>query len=312
MKTRLTKLLGIEYPIIQGGMAWVADGHLAGAVSKGGGLGLIAAANAPVEWVREQIRIVRSITDKPFGVNIMLMSPTSPEIVQLVIDERVPVVTTGAGNPIPYIPRLKEAGAIVMPVIPSCALAQRVERGGADAVIAEGGEAGGHIGEINTMALTPQVVDSVSIPVVAAGGVADGRGLAAVLMLGASGAQVGTRFICADECTAHLNFKEKVIAARDTDTAVCGRPTGHPVRVLKNKLARQYRDAEDEHVSKEELEKMGEGKLRCAVVDGDVEYGSVMAGQVAGLVKKIQPAAEILRELVDEADALLGGGWQHG
>ncbi len=312
MKTRITQLLGIEYPIVQGGMAWVANGHLAAAVSAGGGLGLIGAANAPVEWVRAQIRLVRSVTDKPFGVNIMLMSPTAPDIAKLVIEENVPVVTTGAGNPSPFIPMWKEAGIKVIPVVPTSALAVRMQRAGADALVAEGSEAGGHIGELNTMALTPQIVDAVNIPVIAAGGIADGRGLAAALVLGASGVQVGTRFICSTECTAHANFKQKILDAKDSDTRVTGRPTGHPVRVLRNRLARQFQDAEAAGATPEQLEAMGEGKLRAAVVDGDVEFGSVMAGQSAGLVHRIMPAAEIIREMVLQAEEIFSGGIAHG
>ena len=310
MKTRITDLLGIEFPILQGGMAWVADGHLAAAVSAGGGLGIIGAATAPKEWVREQIRLVRSKTDKPFGVNIMLMSPTAKDIAELMIEEKVPVVTTGAGNPSPFIPAWKEAGIRVIPVVPSTALAVRMERMGADAVVAEGGESGGHVGELSTMALLPQVVDAVQIPVIGAGGIADGRGFAAVLMLGASAVQVGTRFVCCTECTAHEQYKQKIVGAKDSDSRVTGRPTGHPVRVLRNRLARQFQDLESSGASVEEIEKLGEGKLRAAVVDGDVEYGSVMAGQIAGMICDIRPAADILRGMNADAEALLAGGWK--
>lgn len=310
MKTRVTELLGIEYPILQGGMAWVADGALAAAVSAGGGLGLIGAANAPIEWVRDQIRLVRAQTDRPFGVNIMLMSPTAAEVAELVVKEKVPVVTTGAGNPGPYIEGWKAAGIVVIPVVPSTSLAIRMQRSGADAVVAEGGEAGGHIGELTTMALVPQVADALDIPVIAAGGVADGRGMAAALLLGASAVQVGTRFVCCAECTAHERYKQKIIDAKDSDTQVSGRPTGHPVRVLRNRLSRQYRELEAAHATPEELEKLGEGRLRAAVVDGDVEYGSVMAGQIAGLIHDIRPAADILRDMNAQAEALLSGGWK--
>ena len=301
MKTSITKLLGIEYPIIQGGMAWVAEYHLAAAVSEAGGLGLIGAANAPAEWVREQIQKVKELTKKPFGVNIMLMSPYADEIAQVIVEEKVPVVTTGAGNPGKYMERFHEAGITVIPVIPSVALAKRMEKLGADAVVAEGMEAGGHIGKLTTMALVRQVADAVSIPVIGAGGVADGRGMAAVLMLGAEAVQVGTRFAVAKESNAHQNFKDKILKAKDIDTVISASVVGHPVRTIKNKLATEYNQAEKDFLAgkktQEEIEELGEGALRNAVVDGDVEYGSVMAGQIAGLVRKEETCAEILEDL---------------
>ena len=288
MKSRITELLGIKYPIFQGGMAWVADGDLAGAVSNAGGLGIIGGGNAPKEVVKANIDRVKQITDKPFGVNIMLLSPFADDIVDLVIEEGVKVVTTGAGNP-------------VIPVIPSVALAKRMEKLGADAVVAEGMEAGGHIGKLTTMALVRQVADAVSIPVIGAGGVADGRGMAAVLMLGAEAVQVGTRFAVAKESNAHQNFKDKILKAKDIDTVTSASVVGHPVRAIKNKLATEYNQAEKDFLAgkktQEEIEELGAGALRNAVVDGDVEYGSVMAGQIAGLVRKEETCAEILEDL---------------
>ena len=301
MKTEVTELLGIEYPIIQGGMAWVAEYHLAAAVSAAGGLGLIGAASAPADWVRQQVREVKKLTDKPFGVNIMLMSPYADEIAQVIVEEKVPVVTTGAGNPGKYMERFHEAGITVIPVIPSVALAKRMEKLGADAVVAEGMEAGGHIGKLTTMALVRQVADAVSIPVIGAGGVADGRGMAAVLMLGAEAVQVGTRFAVAKESNAHQNFKDKILKAKDIDTVISASVVGHPVRTIKNKLATEYNQAEKDFLAgkktQEEIEELGAGALRNAVVDGDVEYGSVMAGQIAGLVRKEETCAEILEDL---------------
>lgn len=308
IKTAITKLLGIEYPVFQGGMAWVADASLASAVSQGGGLGIIAAGNAPADWVREQVLKTRERTDKPFGVNIMLLSPYVQEVAQMVAEEKVPVVTTGAGNPGPYMEQWKQAGIHVIPVVPSVALAKRMERYGADAVIAEGGESGGHIGELNTMALVPQVVDAVHIPVIAAGGIADGRGMAAAFMLGAKGIQVGTRFLVAEECTIHPNYKKKVLDAGDTGTMVTGRVTGHPVRVLKNKLARRFKELEASGASASEVEALGADTLRKAVQLGDEAEGSFMAGECAGLVKKEQPAAEIILDIINEAEALLKKG----
>ena len=286
MKTEITELLGIKYPIIQGGMAWVADFHLAAAVSNAGGLGIIGAGGAPAQWVREQILEAKKLTDKPFGVNIMLMNPEADEIAKILIEEGVKVVTTGAGNPAKYIKDWKTAGIKVIPVIASCALARMMEKCGVDAVIAEGSEAGGHIGEITTMSLVPQVVDAVNIPVIAAGGIADGRGIAAAFMLGAKAVQMGTQFVATKECTVHQNYKDKIIKAKDIDSKVTGRTTGHPVRVLRNKMSNEYIKRENQGASFEELELLTLGGLKKAVVEGDVVDGSVMAGQIAGLVKK--------------------------
>lgn len=305
MKTKITELLGIEYPIIQGGMAWVAEYHLAAAVSEAGGLGIIGAGGAPASFVREQIQKVKEITDKPFGVNIMLMNPEADQIAQAVVDEGVKVVTTGAGNPGKYMAMWKEADIKVIPVVASAALAKMMERAGADAVVAEGMESGGHIGEATTMTLVPQVVDAVKIPVIAAGGIADGRGFAAAMMLGAQAVQMGTRFIVARESIVHDNYKQKVIAAKDIDTAVTGRSTGHPIRCIRNKTTREYLKLEKEGASFEELEKLTLGGLRKAVVEGDVIEGSVMAGQIAGLVKKEQTCAEMIQEIMTQAEKLL-------
>lgn len=305
METRITELLGIKYPIIQGGMAWVAEYHLAAAVSEAGGLGIIGAGGAPASFVREQIQKVKEITNKPFGVNIMLMNPEADQIAQVAVDEGVKVVTTGAGNPGKYMAMWKEAGIKVIPVVASAALAKMMERAGADAVVAEGMESGGHIGEATTMTLVPQVVDAVSIPVIAAGGIADGRGFAAAMMLGAQAVQMGTRFIVARESIVHDNYKQKVIAAKDIDTAVTGRSTGHPIRCIRNKTTREYLKLEKEGASFEELEKLTLGGLRKAVVEGDVIEGSVMAGQIAGLVKKEQTCAEMIQEIMAQAEELL-------
>lgn len=305
METALTKLLGIKVPVIQGGMAWVAEHKLAAAVSNAGGLGIIAAANAPYEYVRDEIRKAKELTDKPFGVNIMLLSPYAEQIAQLVVEEKVPVVTTGAGNPGPYMKQWKEAGIKVMPVVASVALAKLMQRAGADGVIAEGCESGGHIGETTTMALVPQVVDAVSVPVVAAGGIGDGRGIAAAMMLGACGVQMGTRFLVAEECVIHENYKDRIIKASDIDTAVTGRSTGHPVRQLRNKMTREYLKKEQEGCSFEELEQMTLGSLRKAVQDGDADYGSMMSGQIAGLVKKQQTCREMLDELMAETEQVM-------
>ncbi len=300
----ICELLGIEYPIIQGAMAWIADASLASAVSNAGGLGIIASGNAEAEWVRSEIRKTKELTDKPFGVNVMLLNPHADAIMDVICEEGVPVVTTGAGNPGKYIPKLKEHGIKVIPVVASVALAIRVERVGADAVIAEGQEGGGHIGEATTMALVPQVVDAVKIPVVAAGGIADGRGIAAAYMLGARGVQVGTRFLVAKECTVSQNYKDMVLKAKDTDTVATGRSTGHPVRVLKNKLARDILSLEKKNVDLSEIEKLGTGALRAAVKDGDVVNGSVMSGQIAGLANKEQTAREMIEEMFEEAAAV--------
>ena len=304
METRITALLNIEYPIIQGGMAWVADYHLAAAVSAAGGLGLIGAASAPASWVREQIRRVKELTDKPFGVNIMLLSPYAEEVAAVVAEEGVSVVTTGAGNPEKYMEQWKAAGIRVIPVVASVALAKRMERSGADAVVAEGCESGGHIGETTTMSLVPQVVDAVNIPVIAAGGIGDGRGIAAALMLGAEAVQMGTRFIVAKESNVHENYKHRVLAAKDIDTQVTGRSVGHPIRSLRNQMTRKYLKLEAEGASFEELELMTLGGLRKAVVEGDVMGGSVMSGQIAGLVTREQTCAEMFREMMDQVNML--------
>ena len=308
MKTRVTELLGIEYPIIQGGMAWVADHHIAAAVSEAGGLGLIAAANAPAEWVREQIREAKKLTDKPFGVNIMLMSPSADEVAKIVVEEGIKVVTTGAGSPEKYMEEWKAAGVKVIPVVASVALARRMERCGADAVVAEGTESGGHIGETTTMALVPQVVDAVKIPVIAAGGIADGRGIAAAFMLGAEAVQMGTRFVATKECWAHQNYKDKILKAKDIDTKVTGRSTGHPVRALRNEMTKQYLDLEKKGATLEELEYLTLGGLRKAVVEGDVKNGSVMSGQIAGMIKEELTCREVIENIVAEAAKLLEKG----
>ena len=307
MKTGITELLGIEYPIIQGGMAWVAEYHLAAAVSEAGGLGLIGAANAPADWVRDQVRQVKKLTDKPFGVNIMLMSPYADEVAKVIVEEGVPVVTTGAGDPEKYMKMWKDAGVKIIPVVASVALARRMERCGADAVVAEGTESGGHIGETTTLVLVPQVVDAVSIPVIAAGGIADGRGIAAAFMLGAKGVQMGTHFVATEECHVHQNYKDMILKAKDIDTRVTGRTTGHPVRALRNQMTKEYLKKEAEGASFEELEQLTLGGLRRAVVDGDVKTGSVMSGQSAGLVKEQMTCAQLIQKLVKETDALLKG-----
>ena len=305
MQTEITKLLGIEYPIIQGGMAWVAEHHLAAAVSEAGGLGLIGGANAPAEVVRNEIREARKLTSKPFGVNVMLMSPYAEDIAKVVVEEGIKVVTTGAGSPEKYMKMWKEAGIVVIPVVASVALARRMERTGADAVVAEGTESGGHIGEATTMTLVPQVVDAVNIPVIAAGGIADGRGLAASLMLGAKAVQMGTRFVVADESIVSEAYKDRIIAAKDIDSAVTGRSHGHPVRSLRNAMTREYSKLEAEGKSFEELEYLTLGTLRKAVMEGDIVHGTVMAGQIAGLVSKKQSAKEIIDEIMSEATNLL-------
>ena len=307
MQTEITRLLGIKYPIIQGGMAWVAEHHLAAAVSEAGGLGLIGAASAPAEWVREQIRSARKLTDKPFGVNIMLMSPYAADVAKVIVEEGVQVVTTGAGSPGKYMEMWKEAGVKVIPVVASVALAKLMERGGADAVVAEGTESGGHIGEATTMTLVPQVVDAVSIPVIAAGGIGDGRGIAAAFMLGAEAVQMGTRFVVAKESIVHENYKQRIIKAKDIDSAVTGRTHGHPVRCLRNQMTREYNRLEAEGKSFEELEYLTLGTLRKAVQEGDTTNGTVMAGQIAGLVTKEQTCKEMIDEMMEQADKLLGG-----
>ncbi len=305
LNTKLCEIIGTKYPIIQGGMAWIADAELAASVSSAGGLGLIAAANAPVDYVREQIRKARTLTDKPFGVNVIMLSPYIDEIAQLMIDEKVPVVTTGAGNPSKYIPAWKEAGIKVLPVVPSVSLAKRMERNGADAVIVEGTEAGGHIGETTTICLVPQVADAVSIPVVAAGGIADARGILASFVLGASGVQMGTLFLSAEECNIHQNYKDMVVDAKDTDTIVTGRINGHPARSLKCRFTKKLAEAELSGKSKQELEEMMIGSLKKAVLDGNADEGTFMAGQIAGLIKEIKPTSQIIEKLVADTKELL-------
>lgn len=305
MKTRITELLGIEYPIIQGGMAWVAEHHLAAAVSEAGGLGLIGGANAPAEIVREEIRKARALTKKPIGVNVMLLSPHAEEVAKVVVEEGIQAVTTGAGNPEKYMDMWKSAGIKVIPVVASVALAKRMERYGADAVVAEGTESGGHIGEQTTMTLVPQVVDAVSIPVIAAGGIGDGRGMAAAFMLGAQAVQIGTRFVVAKESIVHDNYKQRVLKAKDIDSAVTGRSHGHPVRCLRNQMTREYVRLEQEGKSFEELEYLTLGALRNAVMNGDVTNGTVMAGQIAGMITKEQTCKEIIDEMVGKASELM-------
>lgn len=297
----ICEMLGISVPIFQGGMAWVADHHIASAVSNAGGLGIIAAGNAPASWLREEIRACKALVgDKPFGVNVMLLSPYAAEVAEVVIEEGVKVVTTGAGNPGKYMKSWQQAGIKVIPVVPSVALAKRMEREGADAVIAEGCESGGHIGELTTMAIVPQVVDAVSIPVIAAGGIGDGRGIAAAFMLGAKGVQMGTRFLVAEECNIARSYKERVLRASDIEAVVTGRSTGHPVRCLRNELTRAFTKLEKSGASSEELDVLGVGALRKAVVDGDCHNGSVLAGQIAGMVSKEQTAKEIIEEVMQE------------
>lgn len=305
MKTRVTELLGVEKPIIQGGMAWVAESHLAAAVSEAGGFGLIGAANAPADVVRNHIREAKELTDRPFGVNIMLLSPFADDIARVVVEEGVAAVTTGAGNPEKYMAQWKEADIKVIPVVASVALAKRMERCGADAVVAEGTESGGHIGQSTTMTLVPQVVDAVSIPVIAAGGIADGRGFAAAMMLGAEAVQMGTRFCVSNECVIHENYKERILKAKDIDSEVTGRSHGHPVRGLRNKMTREYLKLEAAGASFEELEKLTLGGLRKAVVEGDTDQGSVLAGQIAGMVNRRQSCREIIDEIMEQAETLL-------
>ncbi len=310
LNTRLQDILNIPYPILQGGMAWAADGVLAAAVSEGGGLGIIGAGNWSPEEVKNQIRRARSLTSRPFGLNIMLLSPYAAEIAALAVAEGVAVVTTGAGSPAPYMAAWLEAGVRVLPVVASVAQAKKMARSGAAAVIAEGTESGGHIGELTTMALVPQVCDAVEIPVIAAGGIADGRGLAAALMLGAAGVQAGTVFLAAKECAVHENYKARLLKAGDLDTIVTGRQLGHPVRSLRSPFSRAYAKAEQEGVCQEQLEVLGSGALRKAVVDGDAEQGCFIAGQCAGLVKEERPAAQIIATLCQEAELLLKGAAQ--
>jgi enoyl-[acyl-carrier protein] reductase II len=305
MKTKITELLGIKYPIIQGGMAWIADSSLAAAVSNAGGAGIIAGGSAPIDYLRNEIRRAKELTDKPFGVNIMLMSPNAEDLAQLVIDEKVAFVTTGAGNPGKYMAAWKDAGIKIIPVIPTVALAKRMERAGADAVVAEGTESGGHIGENTTICLVPQVVDAVSIPVIAAGGIADGRGMAAAFMLGAEGVQMGTRFLVADECNIHDNYKELVLNAKDTDSIVTGRFTGHPCRGIKTKFAKSLLTFERDGGTPEEFEEKTLGSLRKAVQDGNIDEGSFLAGAISGLVNERMSCKEIVEEIITDAKKLL-------
>lgn len=305
MYADICSMLNIEYPIIQGAMAWISDPSLVSAVSEAGGLGVLATGHLNPEGCVKAIREIKTKTNKPFAVNIMLLSPFADDLVKVVCQEKVPVVTTGAGSPGKYIQMFKESGTKVLPVAPSVAIAKRMEKDGADAVIAEGCESGGHIGKITTMALVPQVVDALNIPVIAAGGIADGRGMAAARMLGASGFQIGTRFLVANECTVHPNYKERIIKAKDIDTTTTGASTGHPVRVIKNKLARKFEELEKNNAPSEELDALGRGSLRKAVVEGDIENGSVMSGQIAGLVNKEQSAEEIIKELYSEYKELM-------
>lgn len=303
----IAEMLGIDYPVFQGGMAWIADAKLAAAVSEAGGLGIIAAGNADADYVREQVRKAKELTDKPFGVNIMLLSPFADDVAQVVAEEKVSVVTTGAGNPSKYMKLWLEAGIKVIPVVPSVAMAKLAERCGAAAVIAEGGESGGHIGELTTMALVPQVCDAVNIPVIAAGGIADGRGVVAAFALGAKAVQIGTRFLVAEECGIHENYKDKIIKAGDTATAVTGRRLGHPVRSIRNQFTRQYAKVEYTDISDEELEKLAEGKLRVAVQDGDEKNGCFLSGQIAGMVTKKETCSEIISSLISGAEEIIGG-----
>jgi len=303
--TKICELLNIKYPIFQGAMANISDASLAGAVSEAGGLGVIAAGNNNAEYVKKEIDKVRSLTDKPFGVNVMLLSPYAEEVSQLIVEEKVPVVITGAGNPGKFMKEWQAVGCKVIPVIPSVAFAKHLEKLGADAIICEGTESGGHVGEITTMALAPQVIDAVEIPVVVAGGIADGRGVAAAFALGASGIQIGTRFLVAKECTVHENYKKRILKANDTDTAVTGRKTGHPVRVIKNKLVNQFKELEKNNATIEEMEELGKGRLYRAAILGDMDYGSVMSGQIAGLVNKEQTSEEIITEMFEEAEVII-------
>ncbi len=305
MQTEINNLLEIEYPIIQGGMAWVAEHHLAAAVSEAGGFGLIGAANAPADWVREQIRKTKELTDRPFGVNVMLMSPYADEVARVIAEEGVKAVTTGAGNPEKYMELWKERNIKVIPVVASVALAKRMERCGADAVVAEGCESGGHIGESTTMTLVPQVVDAVDIPVIAAGGIGDGRGIAAAFMLGAKGVQMGTRFVVTKECQVHPAYKERIIRAKDIDTRVTGRSTGHPIRALRNDMTKAYLQKEQEGASTEELELLASGALRRAVQEGDIHNGSLMSGQIAGLIKEEVSCKQLIETLVSQTKEAL-------
>lgn len=305
LKTDICELLNIQYPILQGGMAWVATAELAAAVSEAGGLGIIGCGNAPADVIKKEIDKINKLTSKPYGVNVMLLSNYVEEIMELLYEEKVPVITTGAGNPGKYISKFKEIGTKVIPVVPSVALARRMEKVGADAVIVEGTEAGGHIGELTTMALVPQVVDAITIPVIAAGGIGDGRGVLAALALGAKGVQLGTRFVCSKECIAHENYKNMILQAGDRDAIATGRSTGHPVRIIKNKLAKKFMDLEKENVDKEVIEQLGIGALKKAVIDGDSENGSIMAGQISGLITDVKTCREIINDIVNESNNLI-------
>lgn len=305
IRTELCDLLNVEYPVLQGGMAWIGTAELASAVSEAGGLGIIGAGHMPPDLFRNEIHKLKERTSKPFGCNIMLMSPFVKEVMEVVIDEKVPVITTGAGNPSSYIPRLKEIGTKVIPVVASVSLAKRLARGGIDALIAEGTESGGHVGNITTMSLLPQVVDAVDIPVIAAGGIADGRGMAAAFVLGAKGVQMGTRFVLSEECIAHENYKNIVLKAKDRSTVMTGLTTGHPVRIIENQLARKYEELEFKGTSKEELEKLGAGTLRMAAIDGDVKNGSVMIGQISGMIHDIKPCKQIITDIMTETETVI-------
>ena len=307
IQSPICDMLGIRYPVFQGGMAWIADGRLAAAVSEGGGLGIIGAGNAPASYVREQIIIAKTLTDQPFGVNVMLLSPFADEVAQVIAEEKVPVVTTGAGNPSKYMKLWLEAGCKVIPIVPSVAMAKLVTRLGASAVIAEGGESGGHVGELTTMVLVPLIKDATHLPVIAAGGIADGRGMAASMMLGACGVQLGTRFLSAEECTIHSTYKEKIVSAKDLCTMVTGKRLGHPVRSLRTQFARNYAQAEYGGMPDEELENLAVGALRLAVQEGDLEKGCFLSGQCAAMVRKVEPAAGIIRDVVESAEEVLKG-----
>lgn len=305
IRTELCDLLNVEYPVLQGGMAWIGTAELASAVSEAGGLGIIGAGHMPPDLFRNEIHKLKERTSKPFGCNIMLMSPFVKEVMEVVIDEKVPVITTGAGNPSSYIPRLKEIGTKVIPVVASVSLAKRLVRGGIDALIAEGTESGGHVGNITTMSLLPQVVDAVEIPVIAAGGIADGRGMAAAFALGAKGVQMGTRFVLSEECIAHENYKNIVLKAKDRSTVMTGLTIGHPVRIIENQLARKYEELEFKGAPKEELEKLGAGTLRMAAIDGDVKNGSVMIGQISGMLHDIKPCKQIITDIMTETETVI-------
>ena len=307
IQSPICDMLGIRYPVFQGGMAWIADGRLAAAVSEGGGLGIIGAGNAPASYVREQIIIAKTLTDQPFGVNVMLLSPFADEVAQVIAEEKVPVVTTGAGNPSKYMKLWLEAGCKVIPIVPSVAMAKLVTKLGASAVIAEGGESGGHVGELTTMVLVPLIKDATHLPVIAAGGIADGRGMAASMMLGACGVQLGTRFLSAEECTIHPTYKEKIVGAKDLCTMVTGKRLGHPVRSLRTQFARNYAQAEYGGMADEDLENLAVGALRLAVQEGDLEKGCFLSGQCAAMVRKVEPAADIIRDVVESAEEVLKG-----